>query len=435
MAVAGSGSIAESISQIEASAYSKVNWRLMPYLFACYIFCFLDRVNVGFAKLQMQQQLGFSDTVYGLAAGIFFIGYFIFEVPSNLLLEKVGPRRWIGRIMITWGLVSALTMFANSANTFYICRFVLGVMEAGFFPGIILYFTYWYPAKRRAHTTALFLTAIPVSGVIGGPVSGWILETFSGSHALAGWQWLFLLEGIPSLLMGIVTLWYLDDGIDEAKWLTQDEKQVLKGHIAAEKEEKTRHSLRDGLLDWRVWLFGFVYFCFVVGLYGISFWLPQMIKSTGVQNAFYIGLLTAIPNAVAIIGMLWIGRSSDKTLERRWHTLICAIVAGLGLGFSAAFGSTTMIAVVAVTVGLVGIMACLSIFWSVPTALLAGTAAAGGIALINSMGNLSGFVAPYMLGYIKDMTKSLSLGLYGLAAFVIIGGILVMLFAPRRSSE
>ncbi|MGZ3580661.1 MAG: MFS transporter [Syntrophales bacterium] len=434
MGVAGSGSMAQSISRIEASAYSKVNWRLMPYLFACYIFCFLDRVNVGFAKLQMQQQLGFSDTVYGLAAGIFFIGYFIFEIPSNLLLEKVGPRRWIGRIMITWGLVSALTMFANSANTFYICRFVLGVMEAGFFPGIILYFTYWYPAKRRAHTTALFLTAIPVSGVIGGPVSGWILETFSGSHALAGWQWLFLLEGIPSLLLGIVTLWYLDDGIDAAKWLTPDEKQVLKEHIAAEKQEKTRHSLRDGLLDWRVWLFGFVYFCFVVGLYGISFWLPQMIKSTGVQNAFYIGLLTAIPNAVAIIGMLWIGRSSDKTLERRWHTLICAIVAGLGLGFSAAFGSTTMIAVVAVTVGLVGIMACLSIFWSVPTALLAGTAAAGGIALINSMGNLSGFVAPYMLGYIKDMTKSLSLGLYGLAAFVIIGGIMVMLFAPRRST-
>jgi D-galactonate transporter len=435
MAVDGSGSIAQSISQIEASAYSKVNWRLMPYLFVCYIFCFLDRVNVGFAKLQMQQQLGFSDTVYGLAAGIFFIGYFIFEVPSNLLLEKVGPRRWIGRIMITWGLVSALTMFANSANTFYICRFVLGVMEAGFFPGIILYFTYWYPAKRRAHTTALFLTAIPVSGVIGGPVSGWILETFSGSHALAGWQWLFLLEGIPSLLLGIVTLWYLDDGIDAAKWLTQEEKQVLKDHIAAEKQEKSRHSLRDGLLDWRVWLFGFVYFCFVVGLYGISFWLPQMIKSTGVQNALYIGLLTAIPNAVAIIGMLYIGRSSDKTLERRWHTLICAIVAGLGLGFSAAFGSTTMIAVVAVTVGLVGIMACLSIFWSVPTALLAGTAAAGGIALINSMGNLSGFVAPYMLGYIKDMTKSLSLGLYGLAAFVIIGGILVMLFAPRRSTQ
>ncbi|HTY25248.1 MAG TPA: MFS transporter [Desulfomonilaceae bacterium] len=435
MTVAESGSAAMSTIQTEASAYSKVNWRLMPFLFICYIFCFLDRVNVGFAKLQMQQQLGFSETIYGLGAGIFFIGYFIFEIPSNLLLEKVGPRRWIGRIMITWGLVSALTMFVNSAGTFYLCRFILGVMEAGFFPGIILYFTYWYPASRRAHTTALFLTAIPVSGVIGGPLSGWILESFSGTYGLAGWQWLFVLEGIPSLVMGIITLWYLDDGIDSAKWLTQDEKQVLKHHIAVEKQEKSRHSLRDGLLDWRVWLFGFVYFCFVAGLYGISFWLPQMIKSSGVQNALYIGLLTAIPNAVAIVGMLWIGRSSDKTLERRWHTLICAIVAGLGLGFSAAFGSSTTIAVVAVTVGLVGIMACLSIFWSVPTAILAGTAAAGGIALVNSMGNLSGFVSPYMLGYIKDATKSLSLGLYALGVLVIIGGILVMFFAHQRGNQ
>ncbi len=435
MGVAESGSMVMNNIQTEASAYSKVNWRLMPYLFVCYIFCFLDRVNVGFAKLQMQQELGFTDTVYGLAAGIFFIGYFIFEIPSNLLLEKVGPRRWIGRIMITWGLVSALTMFVNSANTFYICRFVLGVMEAGFFPGIILYFTYWYPAKRRAHTTALFLTAIPVSGVVGGPLSGWILETFSGSQGWAGWQWLFLIEGIPSLVLGIVTLWYLDDGIDSANWLTQDEKTILKHNIAVEKQEKTRHSLKDGLIHWKVWLFGFVYFCFVVGLYGITFWLPQMIKSTGVQNALYIGLLTAIPNAVAIVGMLWIGHNSDKTLERRWHTLICAIVAGLGLSFSAAFGSSTAIAVIAITVGLVGIMACLSIFWSVPTAILAGTAAAGGIALVNSMGNLSGFVAPYMLGYIKDATKSLSLGLYALALFVIIGGILVMLFAQRRDTQ
>lgn len=418
--------------QIEASAYSKVTWRIMPFLFVCYVFCFLDRVNVGFAKLQMQQQLGFSETIYGLAAGIFFIGYFIFEIPSNLLLEKVGARRWIGRIMITWGLVSAATMYVNSAEAFYVCRFLLGVMEAGFFPGIILYFTYWYPASKRAHTTALFLTAIPVSGLVGGPLSGWILESFAGTSGLAGWQWLFLLEGLPSIVLGVVTLWYLDDGIDAAKWLTRDEKEVLKYHLSIEKQDKTRHSLKDGLLEWRVWVFGFVYFCIVVGLYGFSFWLPQMIKSTGIKNAFYIGLLTAIPNAVAIVGMLLIGRNSDKTLERRWHTLVCAIIAAVGLAFSAAYGSNTWMAVAAATLGMVGIMACLSIFWSVPTAILAGTAAAGGIALVNSMGNLSGFVSPYMLGYIKDATQSLAAGLYVLAAFIIIGAILVMIFGHKR---
>ena len=420
-------------TQFEESTYSRVTWRLMPFLFVCYVFCFLDRVNVGFAKLQMQQQLGFSDTVYGFAAGIFFIGYFIFEIPSNLLLEKVGPRRWIARIMITWGVVSSLTMFVNSAESFYVCRFLLGVMEAGFFPGIILYLTYWYPAGRRAHITALFLTAIPISGVIGGPLSGWILDTFSGLHGWAGWRWLFLLEGLPSVLLGFVTLWYLDDGIDSAKWLSGDQKKLLAHHIAVEKKDKTHHSLRQGLLHWRVWLFGFVYFCFVAGLYGLSFWLPQMIKSTGVKSAFSVGLLTAIPNAISIIGMILIGRSSDRTLERRWHTFICGLIAGLGLALSAAYGSNTVLAVSFASVGLVGIMACLSIFWSVPTALLAGTAAAGGIALVNSMGNLSGFVSPYMLGYIKDATKSLALGLYLLAALVIIGGILVVIFAPRKS--
>lgn len=433
MGVSEPALMAAADTQTELSAYSKVNWRLMPFLFVCYVFCFLDRVNVGFAKLQMQQQLGFTDTVYGLAAGIFFIGYFVFEIPSNLLLEKVGPRRWIGRIMITWGLVSALTMFANSAETFYVCRFLLGIMEAGFFPGIILYFTYWYPASRRAHTTALFLTAIPISGVIGGPLSGWILETFSGTHGWAGWQWLFLLEGVPSLILGVVTIWYLDDGIDSAKWLTQAEKDALKYHIALEKKEKSRHSLRDGLLDWRVWVFGIVYFCFVAGLYGISFWLPQMIKSSGIKSAFNIGLLTAIPNAIAIVGMLMIGRSSDKSLERRWHTLVCSAVAGLGLAFSAAYGSNTWLAVTAVSFGMVGIMACLSIFWSVPTAILAGTAAAGGIALVNSMGNLSGFVGPYMLGYLKDATGSLASGLYVLGGLSVIGAILVVIFGPKHS--
>ena len=433
MGISDSSVGGKASAKSEASAYLKVTWRLIPFLFVGYIFCFLDRVNVGFAKLQMAQQLGFSETVYGLAAGIFFISYFIFEIPSNLLLEKIGPRIWIGRIMITWGLISSLTMFVNSATQFYICRFLLGVMEAGFFPGIILYLTYWYPPARRAHINAMFLTAIPVSGLLGGPLSGWILETFSGVSGLGGWRWLFLLEGLPSIILGIVTFWYLDDGIAGAKWLTDDEKKLLKHNIDLEKKEKTRHSLKDCFVEWRVWICCIVYFCFCAGLYGFMFWMPTMIKMTGIKSAFTIGLLTAIPNAVAIVGMLLLGRSSDRHLERRWHTMICGLIAGLGLGFSAVFATSTWLAVIAATLGMVGIMSCLSIFWSVPTMILAGTAAAGGIALINSIGNLSGFVAPYMLGYIKDATQSLNLGLYFLAAFAVLGGVLVVLFAPRQA--
>ncbi len=417
----------------EESAYSKVTWRLIPFLFVGYVICYLDRVNVGFAKLQMQQQLGFSDTVYGLAAGIFFIGYFIFEIPSNLLLEKFGPRRWIGRIMISWGVVSALTLLSYSANSFYVCRFLLGFMEAGFFPGIILYLTYWYPPTKRAHIYAMFLTANPVSGVIGGPLSGWIMETLSGTSALTGWQWLFLLEGLPSVILGVVALWYLDDSIAASKWLTEDEKKVLQHNIELEKKEKTIHSLRDGFKEWRVWVFCLVYFFLLAGLYVFSFWLPQMIKSTGVKSTLTVGLLIAIPNALAIVGMLWAGRSSDRNLERRWHSLAFGIVAASGLALSAIFSGSTWLAVLAATAGMVGIMSCISIFWSVPTAILGGTAAAGGIALVNSIGNLSGFVAPSMLGYVKDVTKSLDAGLYAVAAMVVAGVFLVFIVAPRRA--
>jgi D-galactonate transporter len=418
--------------KVEESAYSKVTWRLVPYLFVCYIFCFLDRVNVGFAKLQMQQELGFSDTVYGFAAGIFFIGYFVFEIPSNLLLQKVGPRRWIARIMITWGIVSALTMYAKSPESFYVYRFLLGILEAGFFPGIILYLTYWYPAHRRVRITALFMTAIPLSGVIGGPLSGWILDTFSGASGLSGWQWLFLIEGVPSVILGVATLWYLDDRIAASKWLREEEKQLLEHYISQENKTKTRHSLRHALLEWKVWVFALTYFCFTAGVYAMSFWLPQMIKSTGVKSALAVGLLTALPCAFAAVGMVLIGGHSDRTLERRWHIFIVSVVGAMGVVISATYPSSTWIAVLAACAGWLGAASLVSLFWSVPTAILTGTAAAAGIALVNSMGNLSGFVAPYMLGYIKDATHSLSLGLYFLAGVVVLGGILVLAFGPHR---
>lgn len=421
---------------METITYSKVTRRIIPFLFICYIFCFIDRVNVGFAILQMKGDLGFSEAVYGLGAGIFFIGYFIFEIPSNLLLEKIGPRIWIGRIMVTWGVVSSMTMLVGSPESFYFCRFLLGVMEAGFFPGIILYLTYWYPASKRAHTTALFMTAIPVSGIIGGIVSGWVLHYFSGIYGLSGWQWLFLLEGVPVVLLGIATFFYLDDGIDSAGWLTQKEKDFLRKEIELDEKNKSRHSLKDGLLDFRVWVLSLVYFCSAVGLYGINFWLPQIVRNTGVESPLNIGLITAIPNCFAIIVMLIMGRSSDRRHERRWHLFICSLIASIGFISTAAYGSSTIIAVASLGLSMAGIMSFLSIFWGLPTAILTGTAAASGIALINSVGNLGGFASPYMLGRIHEVTKSLDSGFYFIALLLFTGGVFVMILGrPPASSR
>lgn len=286
---------------LESKAYSKVLWRLVPFLFLCYVVAYLDRVNVGFAKLQMLADLKFSDTVYGFGAGIFFIGYFIFEVPSNIILSKTGARIWIARIMITWGIISSAMLFVTTPESFYVLRFLLGVSEAGFFPGIILYLTYWFPSERRARVVALFMTAIALSGVIGGPLSGWIMQAFAGVNNLAGWQWLFLLEGIPSILVGIAVIFYLDDSIEGAKWLSQEEKKVLADRIHNDQKGIVDHGIAHTFTSVKVWLMALIYFSFIMGLYGISFWLPQLIKSTGVKDVLNIGLLTAIPYGFAAV--------------------------------------------------------------------------------------------------------------------------------------
>lgn len=417
---------------LEASAYAKVTWHLIPFLFVCYIVSWLDRVNVGFAKLQMQSALRFSDTVYGLGAGIFFVGYFLFEVPSNIALHRAGARLWIARIMISWGVLSSLMMFVGSPTGFYALRFLIGVAEAGFFPGIILYLTYWYPARRRGRIVALFLTAIATTSVVGAPLSGWILKSMNGLHGLAGWQWLFLLEGIPSIVMGLWTLVYLDDGIRAARWLRDDEKQLLEQAIEAENAQKTSHALGHALGDPRVWLLALVYLCFVSGLYAISFWLPQIIKNTGVKDPFDIGLLTAIPWGVGALGMLWWGRNSDRTGERRWHAALAGFIAGVGMLVSTAYGKQTVASLIALTVATFGIQATLPVFWSLPTAFLTGGAAAAGIAWINSVGNLGGFVAPFLVGWLKDLTHSTAAGLYVLSGGLVLGGVLVLAFIPAR---
>jgi D-galactonate transporter len=416
-----------STADAESRTYRKVAWRLIPFLFLCYVVAYLDRVNVGFAKLQMLSDLKFSETAYGLGAGIFFIGYFLFEIPSNLILHRTGARRWIARIMITWGFLSATMMFVRSEPMFYLLRFLLGAAEAGFFPGIILYLTYWFPAQRRGRIVALFMTAIAMSGVVGGPLSGWIMTAFAGVNGWAGWQWLFLLEGLPAVLIGVTVLFYLDDSIDAAGWLQPSEKALLKAAIAKDNTGKVHLSVGQTLRDPRVLLLSALYFCFIMGLYGVSFWLPQLIKGLGVKGLMDIGLLSAIPYGVAAIAMVAVGRSSDLSAERRWHLIVPALVGAIGLVLAGVFGSTPLLGMAALTLGTVGVLSTLPVFWTLPTALLGGSAAAAGIALINSVGNLAGFLSPYMVGAIKDATGQTTLGLYCLAASMVLGAILALL--------
>jgi len=410
---------------VEARAYSKVTWRLLPFLFACYVFAYLDRVNVGFAKLQMLSDLKFSETVYGLGAGIFFIGYFLFEVPSNLIMYRVGARVWIGRIMITWGILAGLMMIVRTPTSFYILRFLLGAAEAGFIPGILLYLTYWYPAQKRGRVMAFFLTGIPISGVVGGPLSGWIMQTFHGVNGWAGWQWLFLLEALPAFLAGVVALFYLTDDIHHAKWLSEEERRVLQNAVKEEAGKEEHHSMKDAFSEPKVCLLAVTYAFFLMGLYGVSFWLPSLIKASGVKDALNVGLLTAIPYGAGTIAMIWVSHHSDDKRERRWHLSTPGILGALGLALSTAFSHNTALSMLFLTIGAAGVCTTVSQFWNLPGAFLGGAAAAAGIAFVNSVGNISGFVAPYMVGWIKDATGSASPALWVIAASMTIASLLV----------
>jgi D-galactonate transporter len=412
------------------AVYRKVGLRLIPLLFACYIAAYLDRVNVGFAKLQMQGALGLSDAVYGLGAGIFFIGYFLFEIPSNLILHRVGARRWIARIMVSWGILSAGTMFVRTPEGFYLLRFLLGIAEAGFFPGIVLYLTYWYPAGRRGRATSLFLTAVACAGIVGGPLSGWILHSLSGAQGLQGWQWLFLIEAVPSLVLGVAVWLWLDDRVSDAAWLTPAERALIAREVGAEDAAKQDERIARVLANPRVWLLALVYFTIVAGLYGVSFWLPTIIKAAGVSDPLDVGLVSAIPWAFGVVAMYLLARSADRRMERRWHTFAGCLVAAVGLELSVAYGGQVALSMTGLTLCAMGIMAALPVFWGNPTGFLGGTAAAAGIALINSVGNLAGFAAPFMIGWVKERTHSTDAGLHLLAALLVAGGFAVL--ALRR---
>jgi len=402
----------------------KVRRRLIPFLFLLYIVAYLDRINVGFAALQMNASLGFSSTVYGLAAGIFFLSYTLFEIPSNVMLARIGARLWIARIMISWGVVSSAMMFVRTAPAFYTLRFLLGAAEAGFFPGIIFYLTLWFPGPERARTVAAFMTAVLMAGVIGGPLSGALLS-LHGAGGLAGWQWLFLLEGLPAVILGVVVLRVLDERPRDAAWLTERERDALVACLQQDDERRRFESTGRALRNRRTWLIAIIHLVIPVTLYGIGFWMPQMLKTSSGASDFVVGLLSAIPYAAGAIAMVVAGRHSDRTGERRWHFFVPAAVCGSAL-VASTLSSGAVWTVATLTVAMAGLASMFGPFWALATSEVAGVGAAASIALINSVGNTGGFFGPYLLGAISDATHSFAAGLFVIAGILVVGGALAL---------
>jgi D-galactonate transporter len=423
------------MNNLETTTLAKVTKRLVPFLIVCYFVAYLDRVNVGFAALTMNADLGLSQTAYGFGAGIFFIAYFIFEVPSNLLLERFGARKWIARIMLSWGILSGLMAFIpniaratglGNENSFYLVRVLLGVAEAGFFPGIIFYLTLWFPAEYRARIVGYFMAAIPLSTVIGAPISG-LLFYLHGGLGLAGWQWLFIIESLPAIVLSGVVFFYLTDRPADAHWLAPDERAWLTERLAAERRQReTAHEFTVGqaMINPHVIAFSLVYFGAVATNYGLGFFLPQIVKGFGLST-FMTTIVSAIPYAVGTIAMVWFGLRSDRVGERRFHTAIPLFIAAAGIASSTVLDDPTL-KMISFCVAGFGIFACLPVFWTLPTAFLSGAAAAAGIAVINSIGNLAGFAGPFAMGWIKDHTGSYTGGLLLLAGLGVIAGGVVL---------
>jgi ACS family tartrate transporter-like MFS transporter len=406
---------------------SKLTRRLLPLLFVLYIVNYLDRINVGFAALQMRGQLGFSDKVYGLGAGIFFAGYFFFQVPSNLALARVGVRKWIAAIMVLWGTVSVSMIFVTTPRSFYLLRFLLGVAEAGFFPGIILYLRRWFPSAARARAVALFVMASPLAGVLGGPISGALLGVHT-AH-LAGWQWLFVIEGLPAIVLGGVVLAFLADRPEVAPWLTTEERTWLSGELAREQDahpEASRRQVFAAFTQGKVWLLVLVYLGDTTCTYGVGLWLPSLIRSVSGLSNMLIGLLSAIPYLVTAMAMVLVGIHSDRTRERRWHLAGCAFAGSLALA-CAAYATSTAATIVFLSLTLLAAYSLLGPFWATSTELLSDTSAIAGIALINSFGNLGGFLGPYTIGLVRDWTGGFRGGLLAVAALLGISGVMALL--------
>ena len=413
---------------LEENAIRKITWRLIPFLILLYFVAFLDRINIGFAALTMNKDIGLTPQMFGLGSGIFFLGYFAFEVPSTIILHKVGARFWIGRVMITWGLVSIAMAFTRGPISFYALRFLLGLAEAAFFPGVILYLSYWFPSNHRSTIIAMFMAAAPAAGLIGSPISGALMQ-LDGVLTLRGWQWLFITEGIPALVLGVITLHYLSDRPANAEWLTADERNWLSQAIQSEQadiEGPRSHSAWRALTDWKVLILSLAYFGTSAGLYTIGFWAPLIVKSLGF-SVLNIGLLVAIPNLIAVIGMVLWSQNSDRTGERYWHAAIACLIGAIGMAFAARAGSSPILAITGLSLTAFGVSAAKPPLWSLPTKFFAGTAAAASIGLINSIGTLGGFAGPYMIGSSNESSGHFSRGLYLVGGTLIVSAVAIFI--------
>ncbi|CAJ0700931.1 Putative metabolite transport protein NicT [Ralstonia mannitolilytica] len=406
-------------SPARSALYRKLNWRLLPFLLLCYTFAYLDRVNIGFAKLQMQSDLGFSDAVYGLGAGIFFFGYVLFEIPSNLLLPRIGARKTIARILVLWGLTSASMMFVRDEMTFYVLRFLLGVFEAGFAPGMIFYLTYWYGQKRMARVMAIVMLAGPIGGIFGSPLSTWLMTGLSGTHGLEGWQWMFLVEGLPCVLLGALALRVLADRPADAKWLSDEEKRMIAAEVHV--PGATDHSFAQVVRNPRVYLLAFSYFAMICGIYAVSFWLPSILKADGVTDTMQIGLYSMIPYIAAAVAMVVIGRSSDRRGERRLHSAVPAFIGAVALAVATFSSGNLAVSLLCMTIATAMMWAAYTVFWAIPSQYLKGDAAAGGIALINTLGLIGGFLSPTIIGWVRTATGSMQAGLLVMVALLVAG--------------
>lgn len=420
---------------IEKRTLRKITWRIVPFIMILYLIAYIDRVNIGFAAITMKEDLGFTASILGFGAGIFFLGYFLFEVPSNIILHKVGARIWIARVMVTWGIIAGGMAFIESSTSFYVMRFLLGVAEAGFFPGIILYLSYWFPARNRAGVIALFMAAAPIATAIGSPISAALLE-MHGIMGLAGWQWMFLIEAFPAVILGVVVFFYMTDRPEKASWLKQDERDWLVKTMQSEnagKDKQQHHSIIRGLANPRVLALATVYFGTSAGLYTLGIWAPQIIKELGVSS-MTVGLLNAIPPIVSVVAMILWSRHSDKTNERTWHVALACLTAAIGLVIAASTNSMLGL-IAALTIVNVGISCSKPPLWSMPTVFLSGAAAATGIATINSIGNLGGFAGPAMIGWVKDQTGSFTGGLYFVAGLLILSTALTLILSFTQKDK
>jgi sugar phosphate permease len=420
------------------AVFSKIDWRIIPLLLIAYMVAYLDRINIGYAQLQMKQTLPFDDAVYGLGAGIFFVGYFLFEVPSNLLLERIGARKTLLRIMVLLGAAACAMMFVSTPFQFYMVRFLLGAFEAGFFPGVILYFTYWYPSVRRGQVIAIFMSATTIVSVIAGPLCGFILKYFDGFSGLHGWQWLFLVQGLPAIILGLLVYLLLKDKPDQAPWLSKDEKAVLDDafqHDVKDVEGEAEGTFWQMLRDPKAYLLALVYFLLLGATYTMVFWLPTLIHSWGVKDLFLVGIYAGIPNAAGVIGMILIGRHSDKWHERRWHFAACVAIAAVGLFITTLLEGNLIGSILALSFAVIGIASATPLFFALTSEYLSAGAAAGGLAFISSLGNLGPALSPSINGFILRATDDNIYSMYFVIALYVLSGMVLLLTIRPASTR